>query len=67
MTASSELEEKHERIRKRRIERVREWAEYVRTHPDQEWGRQVNTLVNAQLEAAREMQDERPDLPDPEE
>jgi len=25
----------------------------VRTHPDEEWGRQVNTLVDAQIQSAR--------------
>ncbi|MFB6308575.1 MAG: hypothetical protein ABEH35_04520, partial [Haloarculaceae archaeon] len=42
--------------RELRWEQIREWAEYVRTHPDEEWGRQVNTLVNAQLQAARRAQ-----------
>ena len=25
------------------------WAEYVRTHPDQEWSRQQNILINSVL------------------
>lgn len=41
---------------------IKEWAEYVRTHPDDEWGPQVNTLVDAQLESARQLEDVRPDL-----
>lgn len=57
------LAEKHARNRERRLQRIKEWAEYVRTHPDDDWGRQVNRLVNSQLESARHHEDERPDLP----
>jgi len=60
MTEES-FEEKHERIRERRRERVVEWAEYVRSVPDEEWGEQVNRLVDAQLESARHHEDDRPD------
>ncbi|MEZ3145252.1 hypothetical protein [Halobaculum sp. MBLA0143] len=45
--------------RRRQIEA---WAEYVRTHPDEEWGRQVNALIESHLEHARARQFERPDL-----
>lgn len=61
MTNSDELAEKHARNREQRIQQVLRWAEYVRTHPDEVWGEQVNRLVNAQLEAARHCEDERPD------
>lgn len=58
----SNLEAKMARNRRDRHRQVREWADYVRTHSDEEWGRQVNTLVDAQLQSARHFQDERPDL-----
>jgi hypothetical protein len=45
-----------------RREFIKEWAEYVRTHPDDDWAAQVNTLVDAQLESARQLEDVRPDL-----
>lgn len=60
MTDSTDT--KHERNRERRREGIREWAAYVRTHPDEEWGRQVNSVVDAQLQSARHFEDERPDV-----
>lgn len=62
MSDSNELDAKHARNRERRFEQIKAWAEYVRTHPDEDWGEQVNRLVNAQLESARHHEDERPDL-----
>ena len=62
MSNSSNLEEKHAENRRERLEFIKEWAEYVRTHPDDEWGPQVNKIVNSQLESARHFEDERPDL-----
>jgi hypothetical protein len=50
---SGGLDEKHARNDAERRRQIRQWAEYVRTHPDGEWGRQVNKLVNAQLQSAR--------------
>ena len=52
-------EDAHNREDRRR--QIREWAAYVRTHPDEDWGEQVNTLVNSQLQSARHLEDERPD------
>lgn len=62
MTDSDPLEARHARNRADRLQEIREWAEYVRTHPDEVWGEQVNTLVDAQLQSARHFEDERPDL-----
>ena len=53
---------KHARNREDRLRRLREWAAYVRTHSDEDWGEQVNTLVNSQLQSARHLEDGRPDL-----
>jgi len=59
MTDSNELDAKHERNRAQRLEQIKRWAEYVRTHPDEEWGEQVNTIVDAQLQSARHFAAER--------
>jgi|ETNmetMinimDraft_2_1059921.scaffolds.fasta_scaffold468351_1 hypothetical protein len=32
---------------------VEYWAEFVRTHPDQEWSRQQNIIINSQLQGAK--------------
>ena len=29
------------------------WAEFVRTHSDQEWSRQQNVIINSQLQGAK--------------
>lgn len=54
------LDEKHERNREQRLAFVRRWADYVRTHPDAEWKRQVNRVVEAQLAARRRFEANRP-------
>jgi hypothetical protein len=56
------LEEKRARNREERLRFVREWAEYVRTHPDDDWGEQVNKLVDSQIQSARNAEDDRPDM-----
>lgn len=50
---SEALERKHARNDAERLRQVEQWAESVRTHPDEDWGRQVNELVDAQIESAR--------------
>ena len=62
MSEAPDLNEKHARNREERLQFIREWAEYVRTHPDDDWGEQVNRLVNSQIEAARNVEHERPDM-----
>jgi len=55
MTDSSKPEDlatKHERNRQRRIAGIKRWIEYIETHD--EWGEQLNRLVDAQLESARQ-------------
>lgn len=37
---------------KQRREFVRLWAEYVRTHDDEEWSRQQNVIINSALKSA---------------
>ena len=41
-----------EKNRKERMEFVRKWAEYVRTHPDNEWSSQQKDLIDSQLKNA---------------
>ncbi|MFB6099649.1 MAG: hypothetical protein ABEK16_00095 [Candidatus Nanohalobium sp.] len=48
------LKEKKERNKEQRKEFIKLWAEYVRNHPDEEWSRQQNKIINSQLESARE-------------
>jgi len=64
MTGSERREDKHARNREERLRQIRQWAEYVRTHDDEDWGEQVNRLVNSQLQSARHHEDERPDIDD---
>lgn len=51
---SSNLDKKKEKNRKQRIEFVKQWAEYVKNHPDEEWSEQQNLIINSQLETARQ-------------
>lgn len=48
-----DLPDRDER-REARLEQVRRWAEYVEREDPEVWGPQLNRLVNAQLDAARE-------------
>ncbi|MEZ3116023.1 hypothetical protein RYH80_08840 [Halobaculum sp. MBLA0147] len=50
------------RDREERLRQIDAWAEYVRTHPDDVWGPQVNAVIESQLEHARANQFDRPDL-----
>ncbi|WP_132058575.1 hypothetical protein [Halorussus amylolyticus] len=34
---------------------IEQWAEYVRTHDDEEWARQQHKIVNSQLQSAKEL------------
>ncbi|MFH1682655.1 MAG: hypothetical protein ABIA37_02550 [Candidatus Woesearchaeota archaeon] len=36
-----------------RLNFVSYWADYVRTHPDQQWGKQHNKLINSVLQSAK--------------
>lgn len=44
-----------ERNAEDRHEFIKQWAEYVRTHDDEEWARQQHEIVNSQLRAAKEL------------
>lgn len=62
MTSSDQVDGHLARNQQERYAFIKEWAEYVRTHSDDDWGEQVNRLVNSQLESARHFEDERPNV-----
>ena len=37
-----------------RMNFVEYWAEYVRTHPDEDWSKQQKVLIDSQLQHARQ-------------
>ena len=45
-----ELEEDQKKNREERLNFVRLWAEYVRTHDDKEWSMQQNVLLNSMIQ-----------------
>lgn len=60
MSNSDPVDEQLARNQQERYDFIKDWAEYVRTHPDDEGENRVNRLVNSQLESARQLEDERP-------
>ena len=38
-----------ERNERERLQFVKFWAEYVKTHSDEEWSRQQNILIDSQM------------------
>lgn len=55
MLNSEEFEESQRRNREQRRTMIKQWAEYVRTHDDEEWSRQQNKLINSQLQSANDL------------
>lgn len=51
--APDALAEKRSQRRAQRVEQVKRWVEYIESTPPEVWGEQLNTLVDAQLEAAQ--------------
>jgi hypothetical protein len=51
--------EEFERSRRDNVEErrafIKRWAEFVRTHDDEEWSRQQNRLIDSQLQSANEL------------
>lgn len=52
MLNSKVFEESQRRNTEQRRAMIKQWAEYVRTHDDEEWSRQQNKLINSQLQSA---------------
>lgn len=46
----AELDREHERNREQRLRFVKHWAQYVRTHPDEEWARQQKIVIDGQVD-----------------
>lgn len=42
-----------EKNQKERFEFIEKWADYVRTHSDEEWSRQQKILIDSQLQGAK--------------
>ena len=55
MLNSDEFERSQRQNAEERRAFIKRWAEYVRTHDDEEWSRPQNTLIDSQLETANEM------------
>lgn len=55
MLNSEEFEADRRRNTERRRAMIKRWAEYVRSHDDEEWSRQQNRLIDSQLQSANEM------------
>ena len=55
MLNSQEFEADQRRNAEQRRVMIKRWAEYVRTHDDEEWSRQQNRLIDSQLQSANEM------------
>jgi hypothetical protein len=53
--SSDEFERSQRQNAEERRAFIRRWAEYVRTHDDEEWSRQQNKLIDSQLQTANEM------------
>lgn len=39
--------------KRERLNFVKYWSEYVKTHPDRVWSKQQNVLINSQIQNAR--------------
>jgi len=55
MLSSDEFERSRKQNSEQRLAFIKRWAEYVRTHDDEEWSEQQNKLIDAQLESANEL------------
>ena len=52
---SDECEDTHRRNTEQQRAMIKRWAEYVRSHDDEEWSRQQNRLIDSQLQSANEL------------
>lgn len=48
-TNLSKLKEKRKENREQRRQFVKYWAHYIRKHPDKDWSRQQNKIIDSQL------------------
>jgi hypothetical protein len=52
--ARDALDAKQERNRQQRLDGIKRWVDYIKTHDAAVWGDQQNRLVDSQLESARQ-------------
>ncbi|MEK6917700.1 MAG: hypothetical protein AABW51_02020 [Nanoarchaeota archaeon] len=45
-----EIDEEVERNFKERLEFIKFWANYVKTHNDEDWSEQQNIIINSQID-----------------
>lgn len=55
MLDSEEFEENQRGNTEQRRTMIKQWAEYIRTHGDEEWSRQQNKLINSQLQSVNDL------------
>lgn len=55
MTNSDDIERSKRTNQDERRAFIRRWAEFVRTHDDEEWSRHQNKLIDSQLQTANEL------------
>ena len=55
MLSSEEFEESQRRNTEQRRAMIKRWAAHVRSHDDEDWSRQQNKLIDAQLQSANEL------------
>ncbi|MBI2664982.1 hypothetical protein HYX10_06625 [Candidatus Woesearchaeota archaeon] len=41
--------------REQRLEFVKFWADYIKTHPDRDWSAQQALLINSQISSSRQL------------
>lgn len=54
MPDSNELNSSQTKSIEQRRKFIKQWAEYVRTHDDEEWSCQQNKLIDSQIQSANE-------------
>lgn len=45
-----ELEKEKKRNAEERLQFIKFWAQYIKTHSDEEWSKQQNVLIDSQFE-----------------
>lgn len=56
---TDDLDDKHARNLKQRLDWINQWAEFVASvDDDSEWGDQLNEFIDAQIEVAQSMDDD---------
>ncbi len=51
-----ELEKEKEKNFKERLKFISYWVKFIKEHPDEEWSRQQNIIINSQLKQERKIE-----------